>query len=1397
MNDNSTNSHRAIAPSHSTDTATADEATARRLAERRQRRQRKPKKRLNLDGIRIVARPDQVQEVDPVLNRSSLRVGSDAVDVLGGLNFEWNLSQDPVLLGELQRDVDGEQQQVEKEQQQQQQQQQEAAQGLQLQVEEQQPGNELLQQEASDKILGNTAQQEQGLEQQQERAQEPQVEEQKPGNEILQQQVPDTTFGNTAEKEQLLLRQQFHPPQPELPKKTSGNAASEEQPPQHFANTNSAAVAGSAASNDDDDDDDDDDRSSGSEDEVSAVPTTTTQTIHNDSNSKPRTKVILSTAAKQERWDANFAALLQYKADNNGSCAVQAVYPANPTLGHWVRQMRARKSRLSNQQIQALEEVGFIWNVRGVSGTWNANYEKLQDYHKKWGHVWVPVNFPADQSFSAWVHCQRNTFASAPKDRQQKLLALGVVPRKSQQKKFLATQVAVDENVLEASAAADATTTVHEQQQQQQQRPTHNADHTTATSHQPQRQQESKHPLLETQPPQPQRSSNADSDSGSLGSGNDVPAPPTTSKAATVATTNASSGSSASTTNNNTHNASIEATATPTRGGTRVAYSKDKSDGSSNNDNIANNGSADFDHYDNENDDSDEDNDVMLIDLKAPSTQQQRQPPLASVGLGTWDSGSDDDDDSGAAESSVQPAKAHVLQTYYYDYDETSHSSEGSTSSSDRSMNGSTWDEGSFLDQIERDIHKQEELHVLQEIEDDIQKHNDIVNKEKQQQQDHQQQQQQEEERREQPMQSKEDDAQKQQRQAQHPVDEREGDQFSQPIDDDGQRHSVQQQEEEPLHEEAEDAQKKLPSETKARGGLPRPQQPSRKVTATSPPPASDEQESVQSPPQEATNTSRLPPQEATKTSRLPPQEAAQASQPLLRKLGSESLPILLDSSSDEEPEHRAPAAVASRGSQKRQSIPQVPKPTIVHATKLVPKYLGGGGDPTQTAQKPFLTPDIMETRILAPFVIKNCKSLSATSGNPNLEKDIDVKLLAVPNDPFSYELSVRGRKILVEGFRLYFEQWMDKQWMQQAFQDLLVDRNRVELDMMLPRAIFLTAWKRGSIEEVSVHNSSLGLWIDFSERRSKIPYGKILLEPLLGKESINKPSLAAAILQVEGVEYSSRAEWLQVRERFSQLGTNTIQVTLCVGGHGALGSIDDSKIVGDVRRFDNATLPPTEIQVDGVGSEMDLSSLNQSVTMQAASRRSSSPSTGGRRIQRPAYNTNRQFCAKFKSVYDIEYQRSDIEYQHAMSEMWNQHKARYGAAMCDDDCPCAVDLGFLTETVVETFISKKIRRDPEWHAPAELCGSRGSPVGFVNHFGELSFIEGYCVLRPRYFITGAYCFIHCFFLLLPLPSREICAPRGRRVSRRETDKNIRTIEEDVGVACQSTKVQHVLWREL
>ena len=72
------------------------------------------------------------------------------------------------------------------------------------------------------------------------------------------------------------------------------------------------------------------------------------------------------------KWEENFAELLEYKR-THGDCLVKYNYEANPKLAGWVNRQRklykqmtsGKKSQMTQERVQKLQEVGFVFSLRG------------------------------------------------------------------------------------------------------------------------------------------------------------------------------------------------------------------------------------------------------------------------------------------------------------------------------------------------------------------------------------------------------------------------------------------------------------------------------------------------------------------------------------------------------------------------------------------------------------------------------------------------------------------------------------------------------------------------------------------------------------------------------------------------------------------------------------------------------------------------------------------------------------------------------------------------------------------------------------------------------------------------------------------------------------------------
>ena len=87
----------------------------------------------------------------------------------------------------------------------------------------------------------------------------------------------------------------------------------------------------------------------------------------------------LALGVRDGAWLRRIEQLSRYK-DVHGNCLVPRSYPDNPGLGNWVQKQRTERRRrdagkgegsnsLTNERIKMLDELEFIWSVRGPKGT--------------------------------------------------------------------------------------------------------------------------------------------------------------------------------------------------------------------------------------------------------------------------------------------------------------------------------------------------------------------------------------------------------------------------------------------------------------------------------------------------------------------------------------------------------------------------------------------------------------------------------------------------------------------------------------------------------------------------------------------------------------------------------------------------------------------------------------------------------------------------------------------------------------------------------------------------------------------------------------------------------------------------------------------------------------------
>jgi helicase associated protein len=103
-------------------------------------------------------------------------------------------------------------------------------------------------------------------------------------------------------------------------------------------------------------------------------------------------------------WNNKFELLKKFKK-RFGNCMVPEDWKENPTLGRWVIRQRVYKDYLSDERIEKLDQIGFVWNV--FDYVWENSYERLVAFKKEFGHSEVPKAKGRFLELGEWVGKQR------------------------------------------------------------------------------------------------------------------------------------------------------------------------------------------------------------------------------------------------------------------------------------------------------------------------------------------------------------------------------------------------------------------------------------------------------------------------------------------------------------------------------------------------------------------------------------------------------------------------------------------------------------------------------------------------------------------------------------------------------------------------------------------------------------------------------------------------------------------------------------------------------------------------------------------------------------------------------------------------------------------------------
>jgi hypothetical protein len=144
---------------------------------------------------------------------------------------------------------------------------------------------------------------------------------------------------------------------------------------------------------------------------------------------EPQQKKTKASTRKARTWEESFHALVAYK-ERHGDCDVPQRYRDDPALGTWVgNQRRGRFTKLSQEQRDRFDELGFDWETlqERLDSQWNKKFKKLKEYRRENLDCCVPQGYKKDPELGNWVSKQRVLHAqgSIRPDRQMKLEYIG------------------------------------------------------------------------------------------------------------------------------------------------------------------------------------------------------------------------------------------------------------------------------------------------------------------------------------------------------------------------------------------------------------------------------------------------------------------------------------------------------------------------------------------------------------------------------------------------------------------------------------------------------------------------------------------------------------------------------------------------------------------------------------------------------------------------------------------------------------------------------------------------------------------------------------------------------------------------------------------------------------
>lgn len=151
---------------------------------------------------------------------------------------------------------------------------------------------------------------------------------------------------------------------------------------------------------------------------------------------------------KKRSWQESFEALKRYKERHGNTLVPVHNCKEDPALGGWVNHQRSKKDKLSDEQRQLLDSIGFAWSCRNRNKTWNPMIDALKQFKKIHGHCDVPEQYQADQKLADFVKEQRAKYnrGQLSTARMKQLEEIGLALKEEEEEEDDAMEEDEDEN---------------------------------------------------------------------------------------------------------------------------------------------------------------------------------------------------------------------------------------------------------------------------------------------------------------------------------------------------------------------------------------------------------------------------------------------------------------------------------------------------------------------------------------------------------------------------------------------------------------------------------------------------------------------------------------------------------------------------------------------------------------------------------------------------------------------------------------------------------------------------------------------------------------------------------------------------------------------------------------